>query len=424
MTYPKDYDAIVIGGGPAGSTAGALLAEKGWKVLIIEKEKFPRYHVGESLMPYCYFTFERLGVIDKIKEMAWTEKHSVQFVGRNGKVSTPFYFFQHYEHPSSTTWQVKRADFDLMLLDNAREKGATALEETTVTEFIKDDKGAVVGVKAQSVDGQVLEFNSRIVLDGSGRDALFLRKTGSRKRDPELNKIAIWTLFKGAMRDPGLDEGSTTVAYLDGKGWFWNIPMADDIVSSGIVADRDYLYRDSRDPKEIYEREIKNNPWIEEHLSQGKQFGEYWVTGEYSYRGEHCATDGLVLIGDAFAFLDPVFSSGVFLAVKSAEMAADAADEALKQDKPIKAADFEEYGERLCSSIETMRQVVYAFYDERFSFADLIKANMHLRGTLTDCLIGDLIDRDYAELLDAMKDFASLPEPLSHGRANMNPVAQ
>lgn len=424
MTYPKDYDAIVIGGGPAGSTAGALLAEKGWKVLIIEKEKFPRYHVGESLMPYCYFTFERLGVIDKIKEMAWTEKHSVQFVGRNGKVSTPFYFFQHYEHPSSTTWQVKRADFDLMLLDNAREKGATALEETTVTEFIKDDKGAVVGVKAQSVDGQVLEFNSRIVLDGSGRDALFLRKTGSRKRDPELNKIAIWTLFKGAMRDPGLDEGSTTVAYLDGKGWFWNIPMADDIVSSGIVADRDYLYRDSRDPKEIYEREIKNNPWIEEHLSQGKQFGEYWVTGEYSYRGEHCAADGLVLIGDAFAFLDPVFSSGVFLAVKSAEMAADAADEALKRDQPVKAGDFEEYGERLCSSIETMRQVVYAFYDERFSFAELIKANMHLRGTLTDCLIGDLMDRDYSELLDALKNFASLPEPLSHGRANMNPVAQ
>ena len=424
MTYPKDYDAIVIGGGPAGSTAGALLAEKGWKVLILEKEKFPRYHVGESLMPYCYFTFERLGVIEKIKEMAWTEKHSVQFVGRNGKVSTPFYFFQHYEHPSSTTWQVKRADFDLMLLDNAREKGATALEETTVTEFISDDAGAITGVKAQSLDGQVLEFNSRIVLDGSGRDALFLRKTSSRKRDPELNKIAIWTLFKGAKRDPGLDEGSTTVAYLDGKGWFWNIPMADDIVSSGIVADRDYLYRDSRDPKEIYEREIKNNPWIEDHLTQGEQFGEYWVTGEYSYRGEHCATDGLVLIGDAFAFLDPVFSSGVFLAVKSAEMAADAADEALKRDQPIKAGDFEEYGERLCSSMETMRQVVYAFYDERFSFAELIKANMHLRGTLTDCLIGDLMDRDYSELLDAMKHFASLPEPLSHGRANVNPMVQ
>ena len=262
-----------------------------------------------------------------------------------------------------------------------------------------------------------------MVLDGSGRDALYLRKTSSRKRDPELNKIAIWTLFKGAKRDPGLDEGSTTVAYLDGKGWFWNIPMADDIVSSGIVAERDYLYRDTRDPKEIYEREIKNNPWIEDHLASGEQFGEYWVTGEYSYRGEHCATDGCVLIGDAFAFLDPVFSSGVFLALKSAELAADATDIALKKDGPIMATDYEAYGDTLCSSIEVMRQVVYAFYDERFSFADLIKANMHLRGTLTDCLIGDLVDRDYGDLLEAMKDFAKLPEPLSHGRANLKPTA-
>jgi len=424
MTYPKDYDAIVIGGGPAGSTAGALLAEKGWKVLILEKDKFPRYHVGESLMPYCYFTFERLGVLEKIKEMAWTEKQSVQFVGRNGKVSTPFYFFQHYEHPSSTTWQVKRADFDHMLLNNAREKGATALEETSVTGFITDESGAVTGVKALSSGGEKFEFNARVVLDGSGRDALFLRKTSSRKRDPQLNKIAIWTLFKGAKRDPGLDEGSTTVAYLDGKGWFWNIPMADDIVSSGIVAERDYLYRDSRDPKAIFEREIKNNPWVEDHISQGEQFGDYWVTGEYSYRGEYCAADGLVLIGDAFAFLDPVFSSGVFLALKSAEMAADAADIALRKEGPVMAGDFEEYGERLCNAMETMRQVVYAFYDERFSFAALIKANMGLRGTLTDCLIGDLMDRDYSELLDAMKDFAKLPEPLSHGRANLNPVAQ
>ena len=423
MTYQKKYDAVVIGGGPAGSTAGALLAEKGWDVLILEKEKFPRYHVGESLMPYCYFTFERLGVLDKIKEMAWTEKHSVQFVGRNGKVSTPFYFFQHYDHPSSTTWQVKRADFDLMLLDNARDKGATVLEETAVTEFLKDEAGAIVGVKAESKAGESYEFNARVVLDGSGRDALYLRKTSSRKRDPELNKIAIWTLFKGAKRDPGLDEGSTTVAYLDGKGWFWNIPMADDIVSSGIVAERDYLYRDTRDPKEIYEREIKNNPWIEDHLTPGEQFGEYWVTGEYSYRGEHCATDGCVLIGDAFAFLDPVFSSGVFLALKSAELAADATDAALKKDGAITAADYETYGETLCASMETMRQVVYAFYDERFSFADLIKANMHLRGTLTDCLIGDLVDRDYGELLEAMKDFAKLPEPLSHGRANLKPMA-
>lgn len=421
MTYPNEYDAIIIGGGPAGSTSGALLAEKGWRVLILEKEKFPRYHVGESLMPYCYFTFERLGVLDKINEMAWTEKHSVQFIGQDGKASTPFYFFQHMDHPAAKTWQVKRSDFDLMLLNNARDKGATAYEETEVIDFIKNDAGAVSGVRCRSKDGEEMQISARIVLDATGRDTLYHRKNSTRKRDPGLNKIAIWTLYKGAKRDSGLDEGSTTVAYLDGKGWFWNIPMADDIVSSGIVAERDYLYRDTRNPKEIYEREVKNNAWIEDHLKEGRQFGEYWVTGEYSYRGEYCATDGLVMVGDAFAFLDPVFSSGVFLALKSGEMAADATDAALRKEGQITANDYSEYGDRLCRAIETMRAVVYAFYDEGFSFKELIKANMHLRGALTDCLIGDLVDRDYTELLDAMKDFAKLPEPLSHGRANVNP---
>ena len=232
MTYPNSYDAIIIGGGPAGATAGAILAEKGWNLLILEKEKFPRYHVGESLMPYCYFTFDRLGVVERINEMAWTEKHSVQFVGQDGHVSTPFYFFQHFDHPAAKTWQVKRSEFDEMLLNNAREKGATVWEETEVTEFVTNDEGAIVGVVAQPKQGDAMHLIARVVIDGSGRDAIYHRKCQTRKRDPYLNKIAIWTLYKGAKRDPGLDEGSTTVAYLENKGWFWNIPMADDIVLS------------------------------------------------------------------------------------------------------------------------------------------------------------------------------------------------
>ncbi len=420
MANSKQTDVVIIGGGPAGSTAGALLAEKGWDVVILEKEKFPRYHVGESLMPYCYFTFERLGVLDKIKQLGYVKKLSVQFVGRNGKVSTPFYFFQHFDHPAATTWQVWRQEFDLMMLDNAREKGAEVREQIKVTDFLKDNHGSVNGVRAKPASGEAIEINARLVMDASGRDAVWIRKSGWRKWDPKLKKISIWTLFKGAKRDPGLDEGSTTVAYLDGKGWFWNIPLHNDVVSSGIVAERDYLYRDTRDPKEIFEREIRNNPWVEDHLLPGEQFGEYWVTGEFSYRAEHCATDGLVLIGDAFAFLDPVFSSGVFLALKSAEMAADAADLALKDEGPVLAHSFSEYGERLCKSIEVMRKVVYAFYDEQFSFSELIRAHQNLRGALTDCLIGKLMDEDYLQLLEAMKEFAQIPDSLAHGRARVN----
>lgn len=413
---PESHDVIVIGAGPAGSTAAALLAEKGRRVLVLEKERFPRYHIGESLMPYCYFTFERLGVLPKIEAMAFVEKFSVQFVGRDGRVSTPFYFFQHFDHPAAKTWQVPRADFDQMLLDNARAKGAEVREETEVTRLLTGPGGEVTGVCTRGRDGAVHEHTARVVIDATGRDALHLRKTGTRRRDPHLNKVAIWTYYRGAKRDPGLDAGSTTVAYLEGKGWFWHIPLRDDVVSSGIVAERDYLFRDTQDPRAIFEREIRNNPWIEEHLSCGKQFGEYWVTGEYSYRGEHCAADGLVLVGDAFAFLDPVFSSGVFLALKTGELAADAVDAALARPGPVTADAFNEYGERVCGAIETMRKIVYAFYDPKFSFADLIRARGDQRGPLTDCLIGKIDGPDYAPLFDAMSRFAALPAPLAHGR--------
>jgi flavin-dependent dehydrogenase len=410
----KTYDAIVIGGGPAGSTAGAILAGKGRDVLVIEKEKFPRYHVGESLMPFCYFTLERLGVLDELKKFEFTRKHSVQFVTQDGRMSDPFYFFQHMDHPAATTWQVKRSEFDHMLLKNAGEKGAEVREETQVTDFIYDGD-AVVGVKVRGKDGVDEELRAAVTLDASGRDAIFQRKKRWRKRDPQLNKIAIWTLFRGAKRDPGLDEGATTIAYLEDRGWFWNIPMKDDIVSSGIVAERDYLYRDTRDPAEIFQREIKNNKWVDEHLSHGEQFGEYWVTGEYSYRAEHCAGDGIVLVGDAFAFLDPVFSSGVFLALKSGEMAADAVDAALEKGS-LQAGEFADYGETLCQAIEVMRKMVYAFYNKDFSFGRLIKNNMDLRPQLTDALIGDLVGRQYEELMGAMGQLAELPAPLAHGR--------
>ena len=410
----NEYDAIIIGGGPAGSTAGALLAEKGRKVLILEKEKFPRYHVGESLMPFCYFTLERLGLVDALNERAYTKKHSVQFVTKDGIMSAPFYFFQHLDHPAATTWQVNRAEFDELMLDNARSKGAEVREETQVVDFIYEGE-RVVGVTAKTKGGGAYEVRASVTVDASGRDALSQSKRRWRKRDPMLNKIAIWTLFKGAKRDPGLDEGATTIAYLDNRGWFWNIPMKDDIVSSGIVAEREYLYKDTRDPAEIFKREIENNVWIKDHLSCGEQFGEYWVTGEYSYRSEHCAADGIVLIGDAFAFLDPVFSSGVFLALKSGEMAADAIDASLDKGD-VSASAFSAYGEEICSAIETMRSLVYAFYDNDFSFGKLIRKNGDLRGTLTDCLIGDLVDKDYEPLMKAVGEIAKLPERLKYGR--------
>ena len=411
-----DCDVIIVGAGPAGCTAATILAEeKGKKVIVLEKEHFPRYHVGESLIPHCYDTIERLGMVDRLNEKGFQSKQSVQFVNPDGKVSAPFYFAKHSDHPRSKSWQVDRETFDTMMMERAREAGAEVREGVNVIGFIEED-GFIVGAKAESADGSRFELRAPMTMDASGRDAIFQRKKKWRKRDPKLNKIAIWTNYKGAKRDPGIDEGATTVAYVEGKGWFWNIPLKDDIVSTGIVAERDYLYRGSRDLKEIYEREIKENKWIEEHLSEGEQFGKYWVAGEYSYRAEHCATDGLVLIGDAFSFLDPVFSSGVYLALTSGSMGADAVAAAL-ENKDTRAEQFLPYGERLCKGIEWMRKLVYAFYDENFSFKDVVMKYEEVQHSLTDCLIGDLIDHDYTELFERVSEFAELPEDLPHGKS-------
>lgn len=408
----QQYDAIVIGCGPAGAACSAVLASKGRRVLTLEREKFPRYHIGESLIPYTYFPLERLGMIGKMKASHFPKKYSVQFVSPSGKVSEPFYFFQHLEHEASCTWQVLRSEFDQMLMDNAREKGAEVVEETTVNELLRDgDK--VVGVRATGPDGKKSEYYAPFTVDATGRDAFAVSRQGWRVRDPYLNKIAIWTYYEGAQRDPGLDEGATTVAYVAEKGWFWYIPLPDDVISVGIVAEKDYLYKDSRDLETIFQREVKNNAWIESHVAAGRQVGPYRVTGEFSYRSRYCAADGLVLIGDAFAFLDPVFSSGVFLALRSGELAADTIDEALAAGD-VAAARFEGYGAEMRQGIEAMRRLVYAFYDHNFSFGSVIREYPHLRGDLTDCLIGNLM-MDFEPLFEAVGKFAKVPAPLAHG---------
>jgi flavin-dependent dehydrogenase len=300
-----------------------------------------------------------------------------------------------------------------MLLDNAREKGVEVREETKAAGILRQG-GQVVGVTATGREGRPYEVRAKMTIDASGRDIFTLSKANGRKWDPVLNKMAIWTYYRGALRDPGIDEGSTTVAMVPERGWFWYIPLPDDVVSVGVVAEKDYLFGRPRDLCEIFHGEAEKNLWIKQHLAQGRQFGKYHTTREYSYRGEYSAEDGLVLVGDALAFLDPVFSSGVYLALKSGERAADTVHEALLAGD-VSATRFGPYAERMCREIESMRKLVYVFYHQSFSFGKLIRANPDIRGDLTDCLIGNL-DKDFQQLFQAVEEQAAIPEPLPHGR--------
>ena len=421
MSQNGQFDALLIGAGPSGSTAAALLAEHGHNVLLIEREKFPRYHIGESLLPFTFEPLKRLGLIERMRASAFIKKYSVQVVSNTGRASQPFYFNTRYDDDVAQTWQVLRSEFDQMLLNHARDKGARVVEETDVLELLRDGD-RVTGVRVRQPDGTEAEHRAPITLDCSGKESFAATRNRWRVRDPQLNKVAVWTYYKGAKRDKGIDEGTTTVAFLPEKGWFWYIPLHNDMVSVGAVADGKYLTRDSvRSPKDIFHREVGLNKWIEEYLEPGHSTGDYYVTNEFSFHSRHCGCEGLLLLGDAFCFLDPVFSSGLMLALKSGVMAADAVHEAIEDDDfcPMR---FEGYAATLREGIENMRKLVYAFYNPNFSFRDLTNKYPDLAGEVTDCLSGD-VNKDFSRLWAAVEEFAPIPSELPYGMPKVSEAA-
>lgn len=414
MNRVETCEVVIVGGGPAGCSAACVLAEQGHRVVVLEREHFPRYHIGESMIPFTYPALERIGMIPQLRRSAFVKKFSVQFVAPSGRASQPFYFFNRYDRETiAQSWQVLRSEFDQMLMNHARAKGADVREGHEVTGLLQED-GRYVGVQARNAAGEVTEFRAPITIDASGREAIAATRNAWRRGDPKLNKVAVWTYYQGSRRDEGIDEGQTTVAFIPDKGWFWHIPQHNDMVSVGVVADGKYLTRGGlKDPRAIFEREIPENKWIEERLATGRGTGEFWLTAEYTFRSEYSAADGLVLAGDAYGFLDPVFSSGLMLALKSGVAAADACHEALR-DGDCRAARFTEYSRLMREGMENMRKLVYAFYDPTVSFRMVTDKSPELAGDLTDCLSGD-VNKDFSRLFAAFSEFTEIPGELPYG---------
>ena len=330
---PADCDVFVVGGGPAGSTIAALLAERGHHVILAEKDRHPRFHIGESLLPHNLPLFDRLGVRDKIEASAM-HKYGIEFVSPYHGKSVKYDFGRAYDKRFPYSFQVRRSSFDHILLQNAAAKGATVIEECRV-QGVTFPEGETALVTARGTDGAERQWRARFVVDASGRDTLLAGQMGIKARNPRNNSAAIFGHFTGARRLPGKDEGNITIVWFD-HGWFWFIPLSDGTTSVGAVCPSDFFKNRGTDLPGFFRQIIASSPEIADRLQNAELVGDITATGNYSYLSKHTSGDRFLMVGDACAFIDPVFSTGVYLAMVTAFSAADAVDGTLRS--PRKAA--------------------------------------------------------------------------------------
>ncbi|WP_207395260.1 NAD(P)/FAD-dependent oxidoreductase [Bremerella alba] len=402
---------VVIGGGPAGATVSTLLAQQGIRVELFERETFPRYHIGESLIPETYWVLKRLNMLPKLKGSPFIEKYSVQFVSGSGKQSAPFYFHDNKDHDCSQTWQVRRSEFDEMMLRNAEEHGVKTHEGVRVLDVLFEGDRAV-GIQIMDANGEKREIHADVVVDASGQSSMLLNKLKLRVSDPSLNKGSIWTYYKGAKRDPGRDEGATTVLQVENKqGWFWYIPLHDDMVSIGVVGDFDYLFKGRGSHEKVFAEELELCPAAKMRIEGAEQVTKIFATKDFTYKAKQAAGDGWVLIGDALGFLDPLYSSGVLLALKSGELAADAIIAGLKKGDTSRA-QLGHWEKDYLVGMERMRKLVCEYYDG-FNFGRFVRRFPDHRGDITDLLIGDLFKDSLDKVFESIATMKSESEAMA-----------
>jgi flavin-dependent dehydrogenase len=326
-----ECDVAVIGGGPSGSTAAALLARRGYRVIALEKARHPRFHIGESLLPMNLPIFERLGVLDKVRALG-VFKPGADFEADNERGYNTYAFARAIGASPPHAFQVWRQDFDQMLYEHARECGADAREGHEVVKF-EQCGPRETRLDVNTDDGRSYRVKARYVVDASGRDAFLSAKRKLRRKNDQHQSAAIFGHFRGAERRAGADAGNISI-YSFEHGWMWMIPLPDDVMSVGAVCRPDYLKQRKGRTVEFLQATLQRSPALWRRLQRAALIGdEVRVTGNYSYDSTQMGGAGWVLVGDAFAFLDPVFSSGVYLAMSGAEQAAAVVDAALREPR-------------------------------------------------------------------------------------------
>ena len=326
-------DVLVVGGGPGGSTIAALLAQRGLDVVVLEKDHHPRFHIGESLLPMNMPLLEQLGVADEIERIGMP-KWGVDFVSPTHRRSVAFEFGDAWDKSLAYSFQVRRSEFDHILLRNAATKGARVHEGWRVTGLDLDHASEVEAV-ARNEDGAEKRVRARFLVDASGRETLVASKLGLKDRNRRHASAAIYGHFTGARRQEGRAEGNISIFWFD-HGWIWFIPLMDGTTSIGAVCPPDYLKNRKTDVTDFFRQTISKSPELSERLAGATLTGPATATGNYSYRARSMVGRNYLMVGDAYAFIDPVFSTGVYLAMNSAFQAADTVTAVL--ERPREAA--------------------------------------------------------------------------------------
>ncbi|HEY1718422.1 MAG TPA: NAD(P)/FAD-dependent oxidoreductase [Verrucomicrobiae bacterium] len=356
------YDALIIGCGPGGSSAATFLARAGKKVLVLEKEFFPRFHIGESLLPCNMAIFREMGVLPALQAAGFPRKFGARFDLCNGTLGTRFAFREGKYNREPEAIQVERELFDHILLKHARASGADVREGWSVTKTISDPGG--VNVEARDPDGKIHDFRASYLIDASGRASVTGNQEGLRVTHPRHKKLAVFAQFTGVLRDAGEANSDIIVVRLPDK-WFWIIPISAGKTSVGLVIDKDEFAWEKGSPQEIFDRWVESSSAVKDRMVNARRVNETRTTTDFSYYNRKLAGERLLRVGDAAGFMDPIFSAGVFLAMWSGKLAAEVVEKSVAQGKPVRRL-FASYEKRVKKGLMFYWHMVESFYTTPF----------------------------------------------------------